>query len=130
MKITLECMECGKKFVAEGNADGPTDPITNDPECPECGSTDYEVALDPVAEIEMAKQFGRDAQRANHAPLTDAIRTILAITEDQRSPEAMIAAIRRVAQKTLDREVEKYGALLDLPPYMIADILKEEKGSQ
>lgn len=49
-----------------------------------------------------ARCFGADLRLCpihQHAP--GALRTILAITEDQRSPEAMIEAIRLVVKKTL-----------------------------
>lgn len=50
-----------------------------------------------------ARRFGADLRLCpvhQHAP--GALRTILAITEDQRSPEAMIAAIQLVAKKALE----------------------------
>jgi hypothetical protein len=34
-KVTLTCQECGKKWKVSSNA--------NDPDCPKCGGTDYEV---------------------------------------------------------------------------------------
>ena len=55
-----------------------------------------------------ARVFGGDFRLCplhQHAP--GALRTILAITEDQRSPEAMVKAIREVAQRILNSDLEK-----------------------
>lgn len=96
MKIKLDCMECGCKFTVDN-----PDEVHNllEPECPNCGSTDYEV--DDYPTPERAQLIDGEAMKRLNAPLTNAIRTILAITEDQRSPKEMITAIRRVVEKTL-----------------------------